>query len=698
MCFQILFDFLRFGLEFELVCRWHSTLRSKTCRRSSLLFCYVQLIRDCPDDVAARRAAYDKAMQMVYGNGGSGGGAAAPLPQPPLLGPGGGCGTGTGSAGASPRVAPYHRSSVPGNSAIPLPAGPAPLRVSCNGINGLSLEHGWSYNIRIPGCPSFRDLVPFPNNKNNNNNNSMSSTSTSTSTSTSKYRYKRHTYFISSNSNSSMTGRISKIPSYLVVQPYRRCRRSCCQPFTPFTNTPGVIPSIQMPNWGWANPLDGAVGGESDGECGGCGGGGGAAAANDVAAAFDSDTAFATWSTGLASVSLAGMSGEPLDLTMYDIALLPCAAAAARQSNATTQTATANIISAAMVEACDADNSAAAAAAAPPPPSCSSQPQLHSCGHQLQPQPPQLQPPRHREAEEGGYFSLEAPSRAPRLPPSSPSLLPASPRASSTPAGSLMFLRSEGAAAAAAAALTAPRSGAAAANGTAVSTAGAPGATTAAAGLSSLLLKGLSGGIVREVSEPLPSGGGGGAGGGDGGGGSGIFALHSCDVVGPMGLSHHQQQQQQLSQLQPQPRPTSVPATAAAAVSALLRVGQHQQQTLTQQQQQQQLMPPPPRPHSSPAQPVQLQSQLQLQLLQQRDSRDSLDEILERFDPASTASNALAELPTIQAEDRPTGHFGDRPTGHSQYRPTTGGEGEDKMSGPDPTFVYPVGPRACAHP
>ncbi|KXZ45735.1 hypothetical protein GPECTOR_51g721 [Gonium pectorale] len=62
---------------------WHSTLRAKSCRRSSLLFAYVQLVRDCPDDPTARRAAYDRAIHMTYGSGGAAGPPAqSPSPTP----------------------------------------------------------------------------------------------------------------------------------------------------------------------------------------------------------------------------------------------------------------------------------------------------------------------------------------------------------------------------------------------------------------------------------------------------------------------------------------------------------------------------------------------------------------------------------------------------------------------------------------
>ncbi|GIM06813.1 hypothetical protein Vretimale_11058 [Volvox reticuliferus] len=106
---------------------WHSTLRAKTCRRSSLLYCYVQLVRDCPDDPAARRSAYDKAIQMSH----SGNSCIT------LQGTGSG---GGGSGGTSPRMAPYRRGSVPG-SCGGLSPGPSPLRASCNG-GGLVSEQG----------------------------------------------------------------------------------------------------------------------------------------------------------------------------------------------------------------------------------------------------------------------------------------------------------------------------------------------------------------------------------------------------------------------------------------------------------------------------------------------------------------------------------------------------------------------------
>ncbi|KAG2487355.1 hypothetical protein HYH03_014068 [Edaphochlamys debaryana] len=47
---------------------WHSTTRAKTSRRSSFLYCYITFVRDCADDPAARRSAYEKAM-AVYGSG-----------------------------------------------------------------------------------------------------------------------------------------------------------------------------------------------------------------------------------------------------------------------------------------------------------------------------------------------------------------------------------------------------------------------------------------------------------------------------------------------------------------------------------------------------------------------------------------------------------------------------------------------------
>ncbi|EFJ46950.1 hypothetical protein VOLCADRAFT_92418 [Volvox carteri f. nagariensis] len=44
--------------------RWHSTLRAKSCRRSSLLYTYTRVVRDCCDDSQARKAAFEKAQQL----------------------------------------------------------------------------------------------------------------------------------------------------------------------------------------------------------------------------------------------------------------------------------------------------------------------------------------------------------------------------------------------------------------------------------------------------------------------------------------------------------------------------------------------------------------------------------------------------------------------------------------------------------
>ncbi|GIL81689.1 hypothetical protein Vretifemale_10713, partial [Volvox reticuliferus] len=43
---------------------WHSTLRAKSCRRSSLLYTYTRAVRGCCDDPQARKTAYDRAQQL----------------------------------------------------------------------------------------------------------------------------------------------------------------------------------------------------------------------------------------------------------------------------------------------------------------------------------------------------------------------------------------------------------------------------------------------------------------------------------------------------------------------------------------------------------------------------------------------------------------------------------------------------------
>ncbi|GLC42874.1 hypothetical protein PLESTF_000584900 [Pleodorina starrii] len=136
---------------------WHSTVRAKTCRRSSLLFCYVQLVRDCPDDAAARRAAYDKAVQMSCSGSGV---AASASGTAAALGTGPGPGAGSVSAGPSPRMAPYRRGSVPGSSGA-LSPGPSPLRASCNGVAGLALERGWGQVAFEPGGLQTGPMASF---------------------------------------------------------------------------------------------------------------------------------------------------------------------------------------------------------------------------------------------------------------------------------------------------------------------------------------------------------------------------------------------------------------------------------------------------------------------------------------------------------------------------------------------------------
>ncbi|GIL58488.1 hypothetical protein Vafri_13616 [Volvox africanus] len=46
---------------------WHSTLRAKSCRRSSLLYTYTRAVRGCCDDPQARKTAYDRAQQLCVG-------------------------------------------------------------------------------------------------------------------------------------------------------------------------------------------------------------------------------------------------------------------------------------------------------------------------------------------------------------------------------------------------------------------------------------------------------------------------------------------------------------------------------------------------------------------------------------------------------------------------------------------------------
>ncbi|GLC55663.1 hypothetical protein PLESTB_001012200 [Pleodorina starrii] len=76
---------------------WHSTLRAKSCRRSSLLYTYTRAVRDCCDDPQARKVAYDRAQQLCSGEAAgsmspqiaaaatAGTAAAPPSPLPPQL-------------------------------------------------------------------------------------------------------------------------------------------------------------------------------------------------------------------------------------------------------------------------------------------------------------------------------------------------------------------------------------------------------------------------------------------------------------------------------------------------------------------------------------------------------------------------------------------------------------------------------------